>query len=116
MKEQLIRELVKNDRESRQLNEQYQNKIYTLQQEKENAYTELNNLQMALKENETKEKNDKVKKDHLHVLVYVNVHLHTILPCIRVHSDRMRCDFFVANNRMRFTHASKKINETHVIQ
>ena len=34
----------------------------------------------------------------------------------RVHSDRMRCEFFVANNRMRFTHASKKINETHVIQ
>ena len=32
----------------------------------------------------------------------------------RVHSDRMRCDFFAANNRMRFTHASKKINETHV--
>ena len=36
--------------------------------------------------------------------------------CARVHSDRMRCDFFVANNRMRFMHASKKINETHVIQ
>ena len=33
-----------------------------------------------------------------------------------MHSDRMRCDFFVANNRMRFTHASKKINATHVIQ
>ena len=28
----------------------------------------------------------------------------------------MRCDFFAANNRMRFTRASKKINETHVIQ
>ena len=82
MKEQLIRELVKNDRESRQLNEQYQSKIYTLQQEKENAYTELNNLQMALKENEMKEKNDKVRKDNLHVLVYAHVHLHTILPCI----------------------------------
>ena len=27
---------------------------------------------------------------------------------VRVYSDRMRCDFFVANNRMRFTHASKK--------
>ena len=35
---------------------------------------------------------------------------------LRVHSDRMRCDFFAANIRMRFTHASKKINETHVIQ
>ena len=35
---------------------------------------------------------------------------------LRVHSDRMRCDFFAANNRMRFTHASKKINATHVIQ
>ena len=35
---------------------------------------------------------------------------------VRVHSDRMRCDFFAANNRMRFTHASKKINGTYVIQ
>ena len=35
---------------------------------------------------------------------------------LRVHSDRMRCDFFAANNRMRFTHASRKINATHVIQ
>ena len=35
---------------------------------------------------------------------------------VRVHSDRMRCDFFAANNRMRFTHASTKINATHVIQ
>ena len=38
------------------------------------------------------------------------------LLLIRIHSDRMRCDFFAANNRMRFTHASKKINATHVIQ
>ena len=28
----------------------------------------------------------------------------------------MRCDFFAANNRRRFTYASKKINGTYVIQ
>ena len=39
-----------------------------------------------------------------------------IQPYVRVHSDRMLCDFFAANNRMRFTHASTKINATHVIQ
>ena len=38
------------------------------------------------------------------------------LDRVRVHSDRMRCDFFAANNRMRFTHALTKINATHVIQ
>ena len=35
---------------------------------------------------------------------------------LRVDSDKMRCDLFAAKNRMRFTHAPKKINETNVIQ
>lgn len=65
LKEQLIRELVKTGQESQQVNRQYQRQIVALQKEKDEAVVELNGLQMALKELENKEKNDKVKTERL---------------------------------------------------
>lgn len=47
------------------MNRQYQRQVAALQKEKDEAVVELNGLQMALKELENKEKNDKVKTERL---------------------------------------------------
>lgn len=65
LKEQLIRELVKTGQESQHINREYQQKIAALQKEKDEALSELNGLQAALKELENREKNDKAKTERL---------------------------------------------------
>lgn len=65
LKEQLIRELVKTGQDSQHINREYQQKIAALQKEKDEALSELNGLQVALKELENREKNDKAKTERL---------------------------------------------------
>ncbi|KAK2183775.1 hypothetical protein NP493_289g01021 [Ridgeia piscesae] len=65
LKEQLIKELVATGRGAQMMNKQYQEKIRSLEMEKQAAKSELVSLQKALQEVEIREQQDKSAKERL---------------------------------------------------